>query len=155
MSKRHSPYFYTGVDCDWTRVCSRAGAGHHFWYHCDTIYSCRSRICLELNRVGGVRACRRHRTFPICVREEQWGRNDHERCENKRQKKSGIHSVRPGRRRARSGNRIVPAGAEGMTPPNTAECKPNPSPRAVAFEGFDRVRRTRGIIATRRWEHVP
>ena len=53
-----------------------------------------------------------------------------------------------------SGHRIVSAGMEWVTPPNTAECEPATAKRSMPFECLDGVRGATGIIAARRGKQV-
>ena len=50
------------------------------------------------------------------------------------------------------GYRIVAAGAEWVTPPNSAECEPTSTESAVTLERFDGVSGAARIITARRRE---
>jgi hypothetical protein len=55
---------------------------------------------------------------------------------------------------ARSGNRIVSAGSEGVTPPDAAEREPSAAPCPVALERLDGIRGTARIITARGGKEV-
>lgn len=54
-----------------------------------------------------------------------------------------------------SRHRIVSAGSEWVTPPDTAECEPATVPCAMTLERFDGICGATGIITARGGKQVP
>jgi hypothetical protein len=81
--------------------------------------------------------------------EEQRGCDDDDRRQQQREKEALIHRMRPVRRVSPLGYRIVAAGTEWVTPPDSAECEPATSERTMALERFDGVGGATRIITAR------
>jgi hypothetical protein len=54
-----------------------------------------------------------------------------------------------------SRHRIVAAGSEWVTPPDTADCEPTATKGTMALERFDGIRGATGIITAGRRKQMP